>query len=519
MNRRGQVATWERLLTLARDPAREADLLGRLVERWCEEAGAAGAALYLEEDGGAKRERAVGAGPFPPLAPAPEAVPEHLASLMLPGGLLLYAPGAGSGGEGVATVPSCLALALLTRICELRRQLKRQSFEASYRGVEQQALYDVGLAITSTLNLDDLSEAILTWALALLDARRAALYLVAEGRYHLSRALGGDARESFVAADTDALPEELLPGASHLLPARIEIEGDPRGLLVVADKESRYGVGPFGESDRRTLNLFANQAAIALENAYLHRQALEKERLEREMVLAAEIQRQILPDGVPEVQGFELAGWNRSAREVGGDYYDLLTRPDGKLIAAVGDVSGKGMPAALMVSILHSALRLMLDRHQVGPELIERLNRHVLDSSAPNKFITLVVAQLDPTSGRLLYVNAGHNPGLVVGSDGGVRQLSSSGLPVGLLPDVSYQTNAVDLGAGDLVCLYSDGITESTNPTDEEFETDRLVELLTQHRQRPLEEIVSAIDAAVTDFAQGRPQADDQTVVLLRRRG
>lgn len=508
--------TWEEVYAAA-DEGRDSDLAAALTERWRAAAGATGAALYLDEDGAMRREVAVGQGTFPP--DAPDSVPSGHGSLELPGGLLLYAGaevGGGPGGEEAAAI--AVHLALVTRLCSLKRRLKRQSFEASYRGVEQQALYDVGLAITSTLNLDDLSEAILSWALSLLDARRAALYLVEDGGYRLSRALGGAAKPHFAAtADLDELPSDLLPGASHLLAARIEIDDSLRGLLVVADKESRRGVGPFGDSDRRTLRLFANQAAIALENANLHRQALEKERLEREMVLAADIQRQILPKGMPEVPGFELAGWNRPARQVGGDYYDVLPADDDRLILTVGDVSGKGMPAALMVSILHSALRLMLDRTDLGPGLVEQLNRHVLESSAPNKFITLLVAEVETTSRRLRYVNAGHNSGVVLGPDGNVRQLPSGGLPVGLLPGATYEAGALELGPGDLLCLYSDGITECAAPDDEEFQLSRLIELLRQHREAPLEDIVRAIDEATTAFAQGQPQADDQTVVLLRR--
>ena len=185
----------------------------------------------------------------------------------------------------------------------------------------------------------------------------------------------------------------LLPGASHLLAVPIETDSKRRGLLVVADKESRHGVGPFAAADKRTLAMFANQAAIALENAYLHRQALEKERLEREVELAAEIQRRLLPTDFPRLEGFELVGWSRPARHVGGDYYDFLSLSEDRVTAVLADVSGKGLPATLMVSTIHSALRLLLDHFRVGPELIARLNHHITDSSAPNKFITLLAAR------------------------------------------------------------------------------------------------------------------------------
>jgi sigma-B regulation protein RsbU (phosphoserine phosphatase) len=507
---------WNRLFTLAADEARDGELLGALLEQWCTAAGARGAALYLADDGvQLSREQAAGSGSFPQRLSAAEA-PAGYGLLALSSGTLLFSP-AEAEAEAAAEVPLPALLALAARVRQLKRQLKREHFQASYRGVEQQALYDVGLAITSTLNLDDLSEAILSWAMSLLDARCAALYLLEGDEYALARVLGNRACPRFASSLVHQPPEDLLPGTRHLLTVRIEIEGQPRGLLVVADKESRHGVGPFRDADRRTLELFANQAAIALENARLHRQALEKERLEREMELAADIQRQILPDGVPDVPGFELVGWNRPARHVGGDYYDLLPMGEERVILTLGDVSGKGMPAALMVSILHSALRLMLDRLEFGAGLLERLNRHVLESSAPNKFITLLVAELDRGTGRLRYLNAGHNPAVVITAGGACRQLPSSGLPVGLMANATYHLGELDLAPGDLLCIYSDGITECADPDGEELGLERLVELLVEHHDQPLAQILAAIDETTTAFAQGQPQGDDQTVVLLRR--
>jgi sigma-B regulation protein RsbU (phosphoserine phosphatase) len=311
--------------------------------------------------------------------------------------------------------------------------------------------------------------------------------------------------------------QDLLPGARHLMGLPIGTDGSPQGLLIVADKESRHGVGPFSVADRRSLSLFANQSAIALETAHLHKQALEKERLERELELAADIQRRLLPTVFPRLAGFELTGWSRPARHVGGDYYDLMRVRGDRVAAVLADVSGKGLPAALMVSIVHSALRLLMDRAEVGPELVSRLNHHIAEFSAPNKFITLFLAELDPSRREVRYVNAGHNPALLVGPDGNVKELESGGLPLGLFDNVAFEAGRIDLGVGDLVCIYSDGITESTSPRDEEFGVSRFVDLLRTSRDRPLSEIVSTVDTAVTEFADGLNQGDDQTLVLIRR--
>ncbi|MFP5289117.1 MAG: PP2C family protein-serine/threonine phosphatase, partial [Thermoanaerobaculia bacterium] len=416
-------AAWTELLGLYRDEAGEVSLPDRLLGLWAREHGAAAAGLYLLKDGLLHQEAATGPG-------LPESLDETILdsepgpfrSLRFPDGRLIYAPRDGSEEYADAAAdPLTVLLASLIRSCRLKRELKDQQFQINFRVVELENLYDVGLAIAATLDLDRLSEEVLLRAVSLLDARRGALYILGEGdsrEYHLTRTFGGEAARTLDADDPElfsflsggAAPREILPGARYLLGLPIAVENKPKGLLVVGDKESRRGVGPFLPSDRRTLALFANQAAIALENARLHREALERERLEREMHLAAQIQRQILPKGAPGVPGFQLVGWNRPARQVGGDYYDLLALPDGRVELVVGDVSGKGIPAALMVSTLHSALRLLLDQAGFGPSLLERLNRHILESSMANKFITLLMAELEPWSGLLRYLNAGHNP-------------------------------------------------------------------------------------------------------------
>ena len=521
---------WSDLLGLYRDEGGEDALLDRLLDVWAREHGTASAGLYVKKDGLLQQAAATGHG-------LPESIDENaldsepgpLRSLRFPDGRLVYSPHEGDDYAEAAGDPLTVLLASALRNSRLRQSLKDQQFLVNFRVVELENLYDVGLAIAATLDLDRLSEEVLLRAVSLLDARRGALYLLKEGHYRLDRTFGGTAASSIDASDPDLLSflsdisEEtalpgILPGATHLLALPIAVEDRPKGLLVVGDKESRRGVGPFQESDRRTLALFANQAAIALENARLHREALERERLEREMHLAADIQRQILPKGAPAVPGYQIVGWNRPAQQVGGDYYDHLVLPDGRVELVVGDVSGKGIPAALMVSTLHSALRLLLDHAGFGPSLLERLNRHILESSTANKFITMLIAELEPRTGILRYLNAGHNPGLLLRAGGGrVEELSPGGPPLGLLAHSRYQPRELVVEPGDIVCLYSDGITEAEAIDDEEFGTGRLEEILRGHEGRTLQEILEAIQAAVTRFATGKPQYDDQTLVLLRR--
>lgn len=533
---------WSRLLPLV-ERGGERELMEDLLGRWCRAWGATAAALYVDGGAASHPESLVecqvqwGEGPFPERLSwvgrggeaAGAEVPAEVERVELPGAVLLWVPGDDVKEETAEAGYLTLLLGVLVTNCRLRRRIKRQRFEANYRGVELEALYDVGLAIASTLDLDALGEEILLRAVSLLDARRGALYLLSDGEHRLVSRFGGTARERFADPGGGPPPDDVLPGTEHLLAAPISVEEDLRGMLVMADKESRFGVGPFTPEDRRTLALFANQAAIALENARLHREALEKERYERDMQLAAEIQRQILPKGVPSLSGYEIAGWNRPAREVGGDYYDLLPLDSGsdeagemtmeRLGVALGDVSGKGVPAALMVSTLHSAIRLLMGRVETGPRLVERLNRHILASSAPNKFITLLVGELDPEVGDFRYVNAGHNPGLLLRADGSIERLEPGGLPVGLLPGGTYRADRVRLESGDLLCLYSDGITECASPDDEELGEERLIELLRRVADRPVGDVLDAVKEAVATFAEGAAQGDDQTMVLILRKG
>ncbi len=215
----------------------------------------------------------------------------------------------------------------------------------------------------------------------------------------------------------------------------ISVSGRRLGVLAVADKESRDGgVLDFTASDARILSLFANQAAAAIETARLHRAAIESERIEREMELAAAIQREILPHSLPEVAGVELAAANLPTRHVGGDYYDLFPLSRGRLGFLVADVSGKGVPAALLVSTVHAAVHLQIDEAKTVVDLVTRIDRHLRRYAATRKFLTLFFGLFEPDTGLLTYVSAGHNPGLLLRGSGEMARLNSTGVPVGMLP-------------------------------------------------------------------------------------
>jgi sigma-B regulation protein RsbU (phosphoserine phosphatase) len=502
-------------------------VLIKALDLWCEMHGVPAAALFAsdgEEWELVARSRAD--GEKSELSPAAaERAESGVSTLRLPGNFLLCFTDGRVEGPLVSGELGLL-LAASARLHRVHERLKEQVFQENYKVVTLEALYDVGLSVASTLDLERLCDEILLRAVSLLDARRGALYLVDGDRYRLHRTIGGTALdqvllaasklEDLVGAGT-AGGFELLPGSTCPLVVSIEVDRRAQGILAVADKESRTGVGPFSEADRRALKMFASQAAIALENAQLHRQALEKERLERELELAAEIQRGLLPARMPSLPGLEVLGWSRPTRQVGGDYYGHLALQGGRVGLVVADVTGKGMPAALLVSTLHSAIHLLLERAAPDQDLVAKLNQHIAESSGANKFITMLLVELDPGAGRLGFLNAGHNPGLLLRASGEVERLSASGLPLGLLRSATYTYRYAEHRAGDLLCLYSDGITECVSRTDEEFGEERLIDYLSENRDAPLAELLGGLDRTVTEFAAGRPQADDQTIVLVRR--
>ena len=409
-------------------------------------------------------------------------------------------------------------------------KVQKADFELKYRVWELQSLYDVGLSIAGTLDFESLAEDILYKSMSLLNARTGTLIVCDRAAdapvyvRHLGEPLldGESARllpSTVLRCNTIQDRVGLLANApaEKLLAVPILAEGRWLGVLVVADKENRDGsIDDFTEADERVASLFANQAAIALENARLHREAVEKEKMEREMELAASIQRTILPDTLPDVPGLVISGANRPAKQVGGDYFDVYPLADGRTAFCVADVSGKGVPAALLVSTVHACLHLLVPNNASDlPGLVARVNRHLVGFSSTRKFATLFIAVFDPAAGILTYVNAGHNPGLWI-SPGGVNLLPSGGVPVGMMPGVVHKQASIRVAPGDTILLYSDGITEALNGSDEEFGMERLTALAIAGRVQAPAELSRRIFGAVNDFTTGVAQYDDQTVLIAR---
>jgi len=257
---------------------------------------------------------------------------------------------------------------------------------------------------------------------------------------------------------------------------------------------------------------------VARLTAAIGREMAQRERLNRELEIAREVQEHLFPQRLPPVPGLDYCGRCRPAREVGGDYYDFLELPDGKLGIAIGDVSGKGIGAALLMASLEASLRGQASVGHELPELMKRVNSLVYEASSANCYATLFYAEYDPRSRQLSYVNAGHNPPVILRKSAAAYQvfrLETGGPVIGLLREC-YQQGSFPLEPGDLVVLFTDGVSESMNARDEDWGEDRLIEFAKTCHGPPALEAMTRILAAAEAFAGGASQHDDMTLVVLR---
>ena len=293
--------------------------------------------------------------------------------------------------------------------------------------------------------------------------------------------------------------------------------GDSDKVFGIIYADSPIAEGRFTEDHLKLLTTLASVAAIRVENARLVEARFQQERLERELQLASEIQQRFQPAAPPQIAGYELQGISFPCYEIGGDYYDFIRRADGRLVIALGDVSGKGTAAALLMSSLHAAIHAQTGSHDTLVDTVTAVNKYLAENIPPNRFVTLFFAELDPESGALSFLNAGHNPPLIVHAAGTVEQLSSGGLPLGIKGDAEYREGRTHLKHGDVLVIYSDGVTEAASPSGEEFGPTRLYEVVSRNVDASAAGIRDRIESALTKFSQGTQAADDITLVIVKR--
>ena len=323
-------------------------------------------------------------------------------------------------------------------------------------------------------------------------------------------------------------------------------DGDVLGILVVGDKEERGGsITAFTDEDVILLDSFAKQAGVAIENAHLHQEALEARQLQAEMEEARKIQENLIPDMLPDIPGYEVAGHYEPRGPIGGDYYDCIALPTGRWGLSIADVSGKGMQAALLMATLRAGLISELSRvRNADTEDVEQetstqeplyaeiadmamtLNSLLYASGTEEKYATFFYSHLNPETDILTTLNAGHNPPLLVRKDGTYKWLGEEvgGIPLGMFPNdmvtniAEYEAEHVQLISGDVVVYYTDGVTETVNVEDDYYEEERLVEASIACKDEDAEGIRASLHKAVMDFQGEADQFDDLTLLILRKK-
>jgi sigma-B regulation protein RsbU (phosphoserine phosphatase) len=307
----------------------------------------------------------------------------------------------------------------------------------------------------------------------------------------------------------------MLTGVRSVLAAPLLDQDQALGMIALC---SKHGARVFSEDDMELLVSLASVAAMRIANVRLAEEAAERRVLEKEVALGRRIQVALLPATLPEVPGWGLWAGNQPSRGVSGDFYKVFAHgSEDRVGVLVADVSGKGIGASLLTASLEALSARPLEKGEPLVDTCTSLSRMLHQRTPPEKYATLFVASVDVATGEVDYVNAGHNPGLVLRLSGAHEWLGATGMPVGLLPGAEYTVGRVQLGPRDTLLVYTDGLTEAANDRDEEFGEERLKAECLGLRLRPLDEFAARLEDSITAFCRGVPFADDRTVVLLRR--
>jgi sigma-B regulation protein RsbU (phosphoserine phosphatase) len=285
------------------------------------------------------------------------------------------------------------------------------------------------------------------------------------------------------------------------------------GVISLSPKVAGFR---FTYDDISLLSVVANQVVVALNNAQLYMESLEKQRLEEELEVARKIQINLLPRQLPTHQNFEFAAFSHPSRQVGGDYYDFIRLSDGTMGIVIADVSGKGVPAALLMARVQAILQTQEKRGLPIPEMLSQLNEFLVTSSSSDRYVTMFYGELDPASGALCFANAGHNHPFVVGVDGAVQFLEKGGLILGAFSGSAYETSSIELKKDEILVMYTDGISEAMDLRDKEFGENRIIDVVKEARLQTAQFICGHIIKSVRQYSSGAEEIDDMTLVVIK---
>ena len=307
----------------------------------------------------------------------------------------------------------------------------------------------------------------------------------------------------------------VMQGMRSILAVPLQTRDRVIGLIYV---DTQNLIRPFTQEDLNLLTVMANVAAIRIEQARFVEIEQNERIFARELAQAAEIQRGLLPANSPKIAGVDLDGRNFPCHGVGGDYYDYFPYPDGRIGIVVADVAGKGMPAAMMMSNMQAHMQVYTETFREPAEVVARLNKSLAARCPGNRFITFFLGLLDPVTGEMTYCNAGHNPPILVRKNATAEQLAGGGMVLGIFGGAEYENRTIMLEEGDLLALFSDGITEACRPgLEEEFGEERLTELLVANLSSSSSVVIEKVMESLNSWGAGESFADDVTIVVVRR--
>ena len=398
---------------------------------------------------------------------------------------------------------------------------------------ELRALLDLVRGLTSAIEPEEIAQLLVLTLSGRWAVRKYAVAAWKEGHPSVMRQKGFelafiDEYKDFI----DSMPEslridELPDGAlkNSLLAQQAEVFFPIRsndlatgGFVVLG---ARPGKLTYSEADHEFGAGLVAQAAVAFDNSWFIKETIQRKKIEQELELAASIQTTLFPAAIPPLHGFDLAARNRPARQCGGDYYDALpvalTKETDPHLICVADVSGKGLPASLLMSNIQATLRALLGRIPKLTELAAHTNELLYATTPSNKYVTGILMQIDPVSGHCVYVNAGHTDCLLLRANGEAEWLKSTGTPLGLIPMMPYEEMSFDVHTGDIIALFSDGVTEAQDLNEEEYGEPRLADFMRGIAHESAAMLVEKIFAEVDRFAGAAPQYDDITLFVLKR--
>ncbi len=422
-------------------------------------------------------------------------------------------------------------IALSINNAQLYRRAKREA-------LQRKTLFDISKQLMTPLTLDELLRNILRALQKVVDFHAGGVYLIDEKAEDvesitsigydpvLEKDLGLKVGQGIVGSVARTGQAENVPDVSkddRYIDARPETKSEI--VVPVVTDERMIGVlnlesdrvGGFTDEDLEILITFASQAAISIDRARMHKYILEQKKIEEQLSIARTIQKTFLPKQVPKITSYDIWGTNIPSGEVGGDYYDFIDIVDNQLGIAIADVSGKGIPASLIMASFRASLIAEIRNNYAIRSICQKVNNLLCESLEPENFVTAIYGVLDSKNSIFTFANCGHNPGLLLRTAGGVENLGEGGILMGIRPNSHYEERPVYIAPGDILCLFTDGVTEAEDVRGEQFETERVIKIIEQSRDLPAARIGAKIIKAVKDFADADKTMDDLTLIIIKR--